>query len=155
MSQLPLARWPESYAGPSGSAAAFHLPFSGPPATREIAHRGMWFADPSQSAATVAPFSSPFPPDHSHFTGWSPMWQKRRELQAEVKQGAGIPPSHCQMSSLAFWGWAGDCGSTLEALGRMVGSKDAAAGSGLWAGAVQPGTAARLTVWAHGGSSSS
>ena len=64
----------------------------------------MWFADPSQSAATVAPFSSPFPPDHSHFTGWSPMWQKRRELQAEVKQGAGIPPSCCQMSSLAFLG---------------------------------------------------
>ena len=96
---------------------------------------------PSPVSCSSRPASAPFPPDHSHFTGWSPMWQKRRELQAEVKQGAGIPPSCCQMSSLAFWGWAGDCGSTLEALGRMVGSKDAAAGGGLWAGAVQPGTA--------------
>ena len=133
-------RQPESCAGPSGSAAAFHLPFSGPPAAGERAQEGTWDADPPQSAAAVAPASTPFPPRLSHWTVWSPVWQRRRELQAEGKRAAGIPPSHCQVSSLAFWGWEGSCGSTRGAPGRREGSKDAAAGSGLWAGAVQPGT---------------
>ena len=81
-----------------------------------------------------------FPPRLSHWTVWSPVWQRRRELQAEGKRAAGIPPSHCQVSPLPFWGWEGSCGSTRGAPGRREGSKDAAAGSGLWAGAVQPGT---------------
>ena len=154
MSHLLLARWPDSFAGPSGSAAAFYLPFPDPPAAGEKANKGMGYAGPPQSAAAVSLAGTPFPPDLSHFTGWSSVWQ-RRELKAEGKQGAGIPPSHCQMSSLAFWGWAWSCGSTHGDLGRRKESKDAAAGSGLWAGAVQPGTAAQLAVWAPGGSLSS
>ena len=151
-SQLPLARWPESCAGASGSAAAFHLPFPGPPAAGQIAHKGSGSSDPPRPAAAVAPASTPFPPGHSRVAGWSPARQRRRELQADGKRGAGIPPARRQMSSLAFWGWAGERGSSLEALGRREGSKGAAAGSGLRAGAARPGTAAQLTAWARGGS---
>ena len=71
-------RQPESCAGPSGSAAAFHLPFSGPPAAGERAQEGTWYADPPQSAAAFAPASTPFSPHLSHFTVWSPVWQRRR-----------------------------------------------------------------------------
>jgi len=97
-----LARWPESCAGLSGSAAAFHLPFSGPPAAGEIAHKVMGYADPPQSTAAVAPASIPFP----------------------LSQTGTL------------------CGRERES-------------SGLQAGAVQPGTAAQLTAYARGGSSSS